>query len=199
VTLVAGGRDRDGASRPDNGAASAQHDLVDPQMLLERARGGRRPTPGDGAVWGAIRRAGLATGPEAGTTWLREFAFPAVIARIPVARRRVADIAQTCGLAGPALFDFLLAVGEALDNAVSHGSPRGQRDEVRVRVGVIGKSVAVEVRDHGKGLGRGPAAPPEVLSPTGRGIILMRQLADGVWFDSGAGGTTVRLVRSPFS
>jgi serine/threonine-protein kinase RsbW len=147
----------------------------------------------NGQALGAARRAGLAlcSSPQ----WLQEIRFAAAVENIPQARRQLATAAQHCGLAGTALFDLLLAVSEAMANAVRHGSPHGRKDEVVVRLGLCAGSVVVEVSDHGPGFLQSPTCPPNVESQTGRGIPFMRALVDDLSFDCAGGGTTVQLLK----
>lgn len=128
-------------------------------------------------------------------TWLHESEFPAALAEIPTARRRVASQAEACGLSGPALFDLLLAVGEALANAVKHGSPHFESDTVHVRVGLLGDAVVVEVQDQGRGFGASRISPPAALESGGRGIPFMRALVDDLSFELTPRGTRVLLVK----
>ncbi len=121
--------------------------------------------------------------------------FAAVLAEIPRARRRVAAEAEALGLAGPALFDLLLAVGEALANAVKHGSPRFEADTVHVRVGLLDGAVVVEVRDQGRGFGASRISPPAALEAGGRGIPFMRALVDDLRFELSPQGTRVLLYK----
>ena len=151
------------------------------ERIVDR-RGGRRPATSGRAA---------ADEPD----WLHEFSFPAVLAEIPTARRRVAAQAEACGLSGPSQFDLLLAVGESLANAVKHGSPRRERDVVCVRVGVVESGVVVEVSDQGSGFGSSRLAPPEALEAGGRGIPFMRALVDELRFDFTPEGTSVLLVK----
>jgi len=127
--------------------------------------------------------------------WLEEFSFPAEPDLVPTARRRVAGFIRHCGLNGPSLFDLVLAVDEALTNAVQHGSPRGGECAIGVRVGVIGRCVAVEVRDQGGGFPLCVADPPGSLDVRGRGIPFMQSLVDEVAFDCTPTGTFVLLVK----
>lgn len=127
--------------------------------------------------------------------WLDAFAFVGVVAEVPVARRRVRQTATRNGLDGQALFDFLLAVGEALNNAVWHGSPEHEYDEVVVRVGVLGEAVVAEITDRGSGIDESPLCQPDAYNSSGRGIPFMRQLVDELRYDCHGGGTTVQLLQ----
>jgi len=149
---------------------------------------------GGGEVRGAARRAGLLACGEAGPQWIHEFDFPAALSQIPAVRRRVVAYAEECGLRGPALFDLLLAVGEALANAVKYGSPDRREDRVTVRVGLCEGAVAVEVSDVGPGFAASRLGVPEALESAGRGIPFMRSLVDELRFDT-EGGTRVVLMK----
>ena len=127
--------------------------------------------------------------------WIDAFSFVGVAVEVPQARRRVAVAAEQTGLSGQSRFDFLLAVGEALNNAVRHGSPTHEFDEVTVRVGTLGHAVVAEITDRGGGLSTSRISQPDVLDPGGRGIPFMRLLVDDLRYDCHEGGTTVQLLQ----
>jgi len=127
--------------------------------------------------------------------WEHEFTFAASAEALPVARRRVTAFAEVAGLRGADLFEFSVAVAEALTNALLHGSPHGADDDVRVRFFCYDDEVAVEVADGGGGLDATPICVPEALESSGRGIHFMRALCDAVQFTCGPLGTHVLLVK----
>jgi anti-sigma regulatory factor (Ser/Thr protein kinase) len=127
--------------------------------------------------------------------WIDAFSFVGMAVEVPRARRRVAATAEHFGLRGQARFDFMLAVGEALNNAVKHGSPTREFDEVTVRVGTLGSSLIAEITDRGGGLTTSRISQPDVLDPCGRGIPFMRLLVDDLRYDCHDGGTTVQLLQ----
>jgi len=165
------------------------------RAMLEQALRGRRETLADGELCAALRRAGLPHQFADGPMWLHEFSFGAAVDSVPPARRRVAEFCEDCGLFGEPLFDLVLAVGEALANAVAHGSPGGGADSVRVRVGIADHSFAVEVRDSGNGFAECGAPLSGSLETGGRGIPFMRSLVDDVTIDCSGRGTSVLLVK----
>ena len=127
--------------------------------------------------------------------WEHEFTFAASTEALPTARRRVTAFAEVAGLRGADLFEFSVAVAEALANAFVHGSPHGDDDDIRVRFFCYDDEVAVEVADGGGGLDATPICVPEALASSGRGIHFMRALCDAVQFTCGPLGTHVLLVK----
>jgi serine/threonine-protein kinase RsbW len=86
----------------------------------------------------------------------------------------------------------LLASTEALANAIEHGSPQGGR--VEVQLSVTTERTGLRVVDEGRPgvpVPVYPAAPPPVTSPRGRGLIIIRRLADD--FELAPDGEGTRL------
>jgi anti-sigma regulatory factor (Ser/Thr protein kinase) len=127
--------------------------------------------------------------------WRHQFAFAATAVDLSRARRRVMRLSELCGITGAPLFEFGVAVGEALANAVQHGSPAGVDDRVHVRFFCYGDEVAVEVADAGGGMDAAPICAPEVTSSSGRGIHFMRTLSDGLLVSCSAQGTRVLIAK----
>ena len=92
------------------------------------------------------------------------------------------------GLGRDEAHDLLLAVGEAVTNAIEHAQRPG-RPHVDVIVEVADGRVTVVVRDHGQWRD-GPAGPHR-----GRGMAMMSALAETT-VRTAAHGTTV-TIRSP--
>jgi anti-sigma regulatory factor (Ser/Thr protein kinase) len=127
--------------------------------------------------------------------WEHEFTFAASAEALPAARRRVTAFAEVAGLSGADLFEFSVAVAEALANALVHGSPHDVDDDIRVRFFCYDDEVAVEVADSGGGIDATPICVPEASESSGRGIHFMRALCDAVQFTCGPLGTHVLLVK----
>ena len=118
-------------------------------------------------------------------------AVPPALAEVRAARRR--GLAPL-GLTDQSLMMVLLAVGEAVANAVEHAyGPDG--GTVEVEVAVEHDHLVATVRDHGRW--RGSPAPDR-----GRGMRIMRACTVDMAVDTSDGGTEVRLqipttVRGP--
>jgi anti-sigma regulatory factor (Ser/Thr protein kinase) len=94
---------------------------------------------------------------------------------------------------------ILLATGEAVTNAVVHGS-WGQRDSVMVvRWSVAAGTFSFSVQDRGPGFDSSRAAMSRRAHPSqnrGRGLYLMHALMDRVVVDSGLSGTRILLEKA---
>ncbi|MEY3236707.1 MAG: hypothetical protein RI883_808 [Bacteroidota bacterium] len=86
--------------------------------------------------------------------------------------------------------NVLIAVTEAVNNAIEHGNKKEVLMEVNVLVSDNPIEFCFSVKDQGRGFDYenlpDPTAPENILKENGRGIYLMRNLADEVEFeDSG--------------
>ena len=93
------------------------------------------------------------------------------------------------------LADVLLALDEAVSNAIRHGSQGGE--PVQVSVDSDGEWVEMSVRDGGPTpqLPRLPAEPPPLLKTGGRGLWLILQLVDEVRLQRIEDGTRLTMRR----
>lgn len=89
---------------------------------------------------------------------------------------------------------IVTAAFEAIVNAVTHGSPHGGDNTIRVDVRAYSDRLVVEITDQGRGLKDfQPKEMPDTTSRGGRGVPLMRALVDEVEF-SGENGGKVTLT-----
>ena len=119
--------------------------------------------------------------------------LPPTSSCLPDLRR---SVALTLGDVDSAvLADVLLALDEAVSNAVRHGSRAGA--PVQVSVDSDGEWVEMSVRDGGPTprLPRLPAEPPPVLHTGGRGLWLILQLVDEVRLQRVGAGTRLTMRR----
>ena len=94
---------------------------------------------------------------------------------------------------------ILLAAGEAVTNAVVHGS-WGQQDSVMViRWSMTGGRFSFSVQDKGPGFESARASMSRRAHPSqnrGRGLYIMHALMDRVVVDSGLNGTRILLEKA---
>ncbi len=117
-------------------------------------------------------------------------------ASVPLARRLLVGTMETAGVDPDISFDLSVALGEACANAVEHGGtdgPGGPSQAYRVTAYLDGERCRIEVADSGPGF---PGRPVRAASPEaehGRGLCLIRELADHVRV-GGAPGRTGAVV-----
>jgi anti-sigma regulatory factor (Ser/Thr protein kinase) len=119
--------------------------------------------------------------------------LPPTSSSLPDLRRSVAGTLDD--LDESVVADVLLALDEAVSNAVRHGSRAGE--PVVVTVESDGEWVEMTVRDGGPTprLPRLPAEPPPVLQTGGRGLWLILQLVDEVRLQRIEDGTRLTMRR----
>lgn len=128
--------------------------------------------------------------------WVRHLEFPARSCSLADIRAEVCETLEPLQIPDAAFFDIRVAVGEALANAIRHGSPHGEEDSVSVTVSVYPDRVMFVVTDRGEGFDGECASDGDPYAASGRGVMFMRALMDKVDFVRlPDGGTAVTLVR----
>jgi anti-anti-sigma factor len=128
--------------------------------------------------------------------WREELIMRAAVEELGSMREKVCELIRPLGFSESAVFDIRVALGEALANAVRHGSPDGGEAEVVVKVIAYSDRVVMEIIDFGSGFDGTPHKSRDVYAPGGRGVTFMRALTDRVEFEKPeSGGTLVRLVK----
>ncbi len=91
--------------------------------------------------------------------------------------------------------NIMIAVTEAVNNAIKHGSRNDSKKNVSLSLSLEDSTIRFKVEDQGDGFDYehlpDPTAPENIEKPGGRGIFLMKNLADEVYFRDG--GRTVEL------
>ena len=122
------------------------------------------------------------------------FTLPLDAARLLRARQRIRDYLHGHVRDGDAIDTVVLAVEEAMTNALRHS---GARDDLEIHLRFEGDDLVAVVRDHGAGFDVDSFDPdrlPDPLAPAGRGLYLIARLTDEMELTS-SDGLTVRLVK----
>jgi anti-sigma regulatory factor (Ser/Thr protein kinase) len=124
---------------------------------------------------------------------LVKLTLPPTSSCLPDVRRKVAR--KLRGVDEDVVADVLLALDEAVSNAVRHGSGAGA--PVLVSLERDGEWIEMTVRDGGptSRVPHLPAKPPPAMATGGRGLWLILQLVDEVRMQRVGGGTLLALRR----
>lgn len=87
--------------------------------------------------------------------------------------------------------NILIALTEAVNNAIHHGNKSNPNKEVRISFDTVDSVLKFTIEDDGPGFDYDnlpdPTDPQNIEKPHGRGVFLMRNLADDIEFeDEGA-------------
>ena len=104
-------------------------------------------------------------------------------------------VCSSLGVQKDAYGNVLIAVTEAVNNAIQHGNELKSDLYVDVAVGDKESEFCFRIKDEGVGfdfLGLpDPTAPENILKENGRGIFLMRNLADEVEFEGSGNSVSI--------
>jgi serine/threonine-protein kinase RsbW len=94
--------------------------------------------------------------------------------------------------------NILIAVTEAVNNAVVHGNGLEDSKKVKVQVNKEKERLMFVVEDQGTGFDfdnlPDPTAPENIEKPDGRGIFLMKNLSDEVEFENKGSKVCITFV-----
>jgi anti-sigma regulatory factor (Ser/Thr protein kinase) len=123
------------------------------------------------------------------------FDVPADLAYGTAVRRQIQSVATDHCMSPADTADLVLAVSEAFNNAVRHGTS-GPDDLIQFSVQIDRGKAAIELRYLGEAFEAGVPELPPPTSSSGRGRYIMAMLLDRVEYRFDPPWTTVRLVKS---
>ena len=94
--------------------------------------------------------------------------------------------------------NILVAVTEAVNNAIQHGNRLDPTKKIEMEAEAFGSVIQFKISDQGKGFDflniPDPTEPQNIEKPNGRGVFLMKNLADAVDFEQNG-----RIVQLKFN
>ena len=122
-----------------------------------------------------------------GFTIIEQVKLPSDFASLVEVENLIDKVCADLGVQEDAYGNVLIAVTEAVNNAIQHGNEENSTLFVDVAVGDKETEFCFRIKDEGIGFDFNslpdPTAPENLLKESGRGIFLMRNLADEVEFD----------------
>lgn len=133
-----------------------------------------------------------------GYSLVDSLSIPSQIESLPIVETLIDDVCKKIGVHEEVYGNVLIAVTEAVNNAIIHGNQSSGNLVVDVGVYDESQSFLFEVKDRGNGFDHvnlpDPTAPENIEKENGRGIYLMRHLADEVVYNDK--GNEVAIVFS---
>ena len=130
----------------------------------------------------------------------KEFACAGDVGAINAARDSIVQFLTEHGVRGEEELDWMLAVQEALANAVFHGCGNDPAKSIRATVEIKPGEINIVIRDPGAGFdassSHGAADGAPNLTEHGRGILLMRSLVDEISYSHGGSELRMRKKRT---
>jgi len=122
-----------------------------------------------------------------GYTLIDSLTIPSELESMPVVESLIDKICQSVGVHEDIYGNVLIAVTEAVNNAIVHGNKSNKNTVVALDVYDEDSSFCFSVADGGPGFDHhnlpDPTSPENIEKENGRGIYLMRNLADEVEFN----------------
>ena len=114
--------------------------------------------------------------------------IPSTAENIVLVEKLVDDVCDLFDIKEEIYGHILVALTEAVNNAIQHGNKANSNSNIEVTFKVIkNETLFFTVKDQGPGFDFSnlpdPTDPQNLEKPTGRGIFLMRHLCDNVSFE----------------
>lgn len=121
------------------------------------------------------------------TTTLPELRFDSKPENIAVVEKLIDKISADHGIVAEQYGNVLIAMTEGVNNAIVHGNKLDESKSVSVSCAIDEKTLVFRITDEGPGFDYDnlpdPTAPENIEKPHGRGVFLMRHLADECAFE----------------
>ncbi len=117
----------------------------------------------------------------------KEISFNSVAENIYIVEKLIDEVCEILKISEEHYGNILISMTEAVNNAIVHGNKLDPDKHVNVKVKAEEKSLHFTVEDEGPGFDYenlpDPTAPENIEKPNGRGVFLMKNLADECSFE----------------
>lgn len=125
--------------------------------------------------------------------------FNADLSNVSLVEEQIDNVCAQVGLDEDLYGNVLIAVTEAVNNAILHGAPKSQDQKVRFGISLNEREIHFSVSDSGPGFDYrnlpDPTAPENLEKEFGRGVFLMRSLADEVQYNESGNAVDIVFFR----
>ena len=127
---------------------------------------------------------------------MQELSFESKPENIAIVERLIDEMCEQHSVIEEHYGDILIAMTEGVNNAIVHGNKLDINKSVSVEYEKRGRDLFFRISDEGAGFDYenlpDPTAPENLERPNGRGVFLMRNLADECLFEDN--GRIIELV-----
>lgn len=131
------------------------------------------------------------------TQILIEERIPSDLSQVGTLPDRLAELRQRCPMSDGAFYHLTLLLTEAVTNAIVHGNRSDPNRTVRVYVASRGDRIICYIEDQGEGFEPenvpDPVAPENLMKSGGRGLFIIRSLAQSCTINPSPNGTSIRF------
>jgi serine/threonine-protein kinase RsbW len=119
---------------------------------------------------------------------MQKIDFPSVAENVHLVEKMIDSVCDELKVNEDHYGNILIALTEAVNNAIHHGNKLNPDKTTTVSCDLESNKLKFKVQDEGVGFDYtnlpDPTAPENIENPNGRGIFLMKNLADEIAFDN---------------
>lgn len=127
----------------------------------------------------------------------QKLVFSSKSENIVLVEKLIDDVCDIFNVSEDNYGNILIAITEAVNNAIQHGNKANPEKKIEVAFKSKDNVLSFIVKDQGEGFAfdalPDPTSPENIESPTGRGVFLMRSLADKVEFEDKGSKVTLNF------
>lgn len=127
---------------------------------------------------------------------MQKLKIPSNSENIHLIEKLVDDVCAEIGVHEEKYGNILIALTEAVNNAIHHGNDLDPMKNTTIQCSQINEKLTFIIKDEGDGFDfdnlPDPTDPENIEKPDGRGIYLMRHLSDEITFEEN--GSSVELM-----
>lgn len=129
----------------------------------------------------------------------KELIIQSSVKNLPNAVKFVEKESRKAGMSKDDVLDFSIVASEAIGNAIKHGNKLNESKKVIIQTTYGKKTLCLSVMDEGEGFNpasvKNPLSPENLQRQTGRGILIMKSLADKVKYRFRGTGTEICIFK----
>lgn len=117
---------------------------------------------------------------------VQQLRIPSIPENVRVVEQFIEELKEQLHINDDIYGNIMIAVTESVNNAIIHGNQSDHKKLVDLSMQIDDRKISFSIKDEGKGFNYNnlpdPTAPENLLEPGGRGIFIIKHLADEVEF-----------------